>query len=152
VLYVLAVFAAFIALSVFVFHSPDAVKALVIAAVGGVAATVPGVIEKVEYRLTPSGIDKRPINTKKPRPFQDVFCWDQLSHVVSMQHGFKYYKTMNETNPLRRFWKQHISDAFSGEVHVEKKDLDRVLEIVERQGIAVLHRRTTGPPRNDGCA
>jgi hypothetical protein len=57
VLYVVAVFAAFAVLSVFVFHSPEAVKVLLIAAVGGVVATIPGVMEKVEYRLTESGIE-----------------------------------------------------------------------------------------------
>jgi hypothetical protein len=137
VLYVVAVFAAFVVLSIFVFRSPEAVKVLVIAAVASVAATVPGVMEKVEYRLTESGIEKRTVNTTKPREFMDVFRWDQLSHVVPMKHGFKYFKIMNETNPFRRFWKVHVSDQFSGEIHVDRKDLRRILEIVERQGIAI---------------
>ena len=152
VLYVLAVFAAFIALSIVVFDSWKAVKALLIAAVGAAAATLPGVIEKVEYRLTGSGIDKRPINTKKPREFTGVFRWDELSHVVPMKRGFKYYKTMGEAGPFRRFWNTQISDEFSGEVHVEERDLERILEIVARQGIVVLHRRQTRPPGNRGRA
>ncbi len=51
-----------------------------------------------------------------------------------MGHGFKYYKTLNEASPIRRFWKAHFSDQFSGEVHVEKQDLERVLEIVDGGG------------------
>jgi hypothetical protein len=133
VLYVAAVFAAFMVLAHFVFHSPEAVKALLIAAVGGIAATVPGVIEKVEYQLTDSGLGKRPLKGKKPSQCKDVFRWDELSRVVPTKHGFKYHKTMNETNSIRRFWKAHISDQYSGEVHAEKDDLDRVLGIVERQ-------------------
>ena len=62
-----------------------------------------------------------------------MFAWSELSHVVPVKHGFKYVKTINETNALRRFWKRHISDKFSGEVHVERKDLERILGIVERQ-------------------
>ncbi len=136
-LYVVAVFVVFIALSVFIFHSPEALKALVIAAVGGVAATAPGVLEKVEYRMTGSGIEKRTVNAKKPRPFKDVFRWDELSRVSRMKHGFRYDKTMPEASRLRRFWKKHISDGYSGEIHVERGDLDRVLAIVGRQGIAI---------------
>ncbi len=135
--YVVAVFAVFIALSYFVFHSSKAVRVLVIAAVGAVVAMVPGVAERLEYRVTATGIEKRTVKTNKPREFKLVFRWDELSHVVPMRHGFNYYKTLNETNPLRRFWKAQISDQFSGEVHVEKEDLGRVLEIVEQRGITI---------------
>ncbi len=137
VLYVAGVFAAFIALALFVFHSPQAVKALVIAAVGAIAATVPGVTEKVEYQLTGSGIEKRTINKKRPGQFKGVFRWDQLSRIEPMKHGFKYFKTTNETNQLRRFWNVHLSDRYSGEVHVEKKDLERILDILERCGVVM---------------
>ena len=137
VFYVVAVFAAFMAMSHFIFHSPDAVKALAIAAVGVVAATVPGVMGKIEYQLTELGMEKRSLNVKKSGEFEEAFRWDQLSHVVPMRHGFKYFKTMNETNPVRRFWKAHISDQFSGEIHVERNDLERILGTVERRGIAI---------------
>jgi hypothetical protein len=136
-LYVIAVFAGFVAMAYFVFHSGDAVKALVIAAVGALAATVPSVIGKVEYRLNDSGIDKRPVNEAKPHDFEGVFSWDELSHVVPLKQGFKYFKTMKETSAVRRFWNLHISDRFSGEVHVEKSDLERVLKLVEKQGIPI---------------
>jgi hypothetical protein len=131
-IYVVGVFAAFIALSIFVFRSPDAVKALLIAAVGAVVATVPGVMEKVEYQMTEVGIEKRASGKKEPSPFEVLFRWDELDRVVPMRHGFKYYKTMNETKPLRRFWKTHVSDRYSGEVHVEKADLERVLDGTRR--------------------
>jgi hypothetical protein len=127
VLYVVAVFAAFIALSVFVFHSLDAVKALLIAAVGAVVATVPSVMEKVEYRMTASGIEKRVSKKKEPDQFQELFRWDELDHIVPTRHGFKYSKAMNESNPFRRFWKAHLSDQFSGEVRAETTDLERIL-------------------------
>ena len=148
IIYVVVVFAVFIALAIFVFHSAAGAKALVIAAVGGVAASVPGVIEKVEYQLTDVGIKQRRFNTKRPGRFDEVFRWDQLSRVVPMKHGLKYFKTVNETNPLRRFWKVHISDRFSGEVHVERKDLERILRAVERQGIAIPGVRRSEPRRS----
>lgn len=132
VLYLVAVFGAFVALAHFVLHSPDAVKALAIALVGAVGATVQGVIDKIEYQITESGIEKRPIRKKKPEQFKSVVRWDELSRIVPMKHGFKYYKTLDETNPFRRFWKLHLSDRFSGEVHVERKDLERILGIVDR--------------------
>lgn len=137
ILYVLGVFAVFMVVSILVFHSMDAVKALVAAAVGGVAATVPGVLEKIEYQLTEAGINKRTVNTKKPGPFKGVFRWEELSRVVPMKHGFKYYKTLSETSPFRRFWKAQICGEFSGEIHVEKEDLERILGIVKRQWIAI---------------
>lgn len=136
VLYVLAVFAAFAAVAHFVFHSTEAVKALAIAALGAVAATAPGVMERVEYRLTESGVEKRSAR-KSPGPFQEVFRWPELSRVVPTGHGFKYVKVTNESNPLRRFWRRHFSDVCSGEVHVEREDLERVLGLVERHGLPV---------------
>ena len=137
VLYVLAVFAVFIALSHFVIQSAAAVKALALAAVGAVAATIPGVLGKVEYQATEAGIERRTVNEKEPGGFEGVFRWDEVSHVVPMRHGFKYYKTLHETKPFRRFWKLHVSDSFSGEIHVEKKDLERVMALVERRGVEI---------------
>jgi len=135
ILYVLAVFAAFMVVSITVFHSAEAVKALAFAAVGGVVAILPSVIEKVEYRMTDSGVEKRPVKKERAPDFKEVFLWDDLDRVVPMHHGFKYFKTLNETRPLRRFWQKHFSDRFSGEVHVEKEDLARVLEIIAQRGI-----------------
>jgi hypothetical protein len=132
VLYVVLVFVGFMLVSFFVFHSTEAVKALLIATVGAVAATVPGVIERVEYRATDAGIENRPVKKHQPREFETVFSWDELDRVVPMRHGFKYFKRMDEQGSLREFWNTHISDRYSGEVHVEREDLDRVLELVGR--------------------
>jgi hypothetical protein len=135
-LYLVLVIAAFMAASRFIFHSSEAVTALAIAFVCAVAATVPGILEKVEYRSTETGVEKRPVKNKKTEQFKTVFRWDELSSIVPMRHGFKFYKTMDESSRLRRFWKTHVSDQFSGEIHVERKDLERILEIAERQGIS----------------
>ena len=66
VVYVVVVFAVFAAIAHFIVRSPEAVKALLMAAVGTVAATVPGVMGKIEYRMTASGIERRTLNEKKP--------------------------------------------------------------------------------------
>ena len=132
---VVGVFAAFTALGFFVFHSRDAVKALLFAAVGAVFAALPMVLSKIEYRLTPSGLDKRPLATRKRTPFREVFRWNELTHVARTRHGFTFRKDLDELNPLRRFWKLHVSDRYSGEVHVERADVDRVLEAVEARGV-----------------
>lgn len=136
VLYVVVLFAAFIATAYFVFDSVDAVKGLALAAVATIVATVPGIMERLEYRLTETGIDRKKNKNESPG-FTEVFRWDELSHVVPMRHGFKYFKTLDESNPLRRFWKTHFCDQYSGEVHVEKTDLGRVLQLVERRGITL---------------
>ncbi len=107
-----------------------------VAAVGAIGAATPGVLEKVGYQLTGSGIEKRKSDPKKPGEFTNVFRWDELSHIAPTRHGFKYFKVLNETNALVRFWERHLSDAYSGEVHVGKHDLDRVLGLVERQRLA----------------
>lgn len=133
IFYVLTVFAVFIAMAIVVFHSQEAVKALVMAAAAAVVATVPGVIERVEYRMTGSGVEKRPVKKERAAEYKEVFLWTDLDHIVPMRHGFKYYKTLPETRPLGRFWKKHFSDQFSGEIHIEQQDLERVLGIVQRR-------------------
>ena len=132
VLYVVLVFAAFMIVAFFVFHSMEAVKALLLAAVAAVGATVPGVMERTEYRMTGAGIDRRPVKPKQTRDFETVFAWSELDRIVPMRHGFKYFKTMDEQGPVRRFWNTHLCDRYSGEVHVECEDLDRVLGLSER--------------------
>ena len=64
-----------------------------------------------------------------------------MSHITPTRHGFKYSKVVIETNALAQFWKRHLSDTYSGEVHVEKQDLDRVLGLVERQRLGDSGRR-----------
>jgi len=135
-LYVAAVFAAMMALAYFVVHSMTAVKALAMTAVAAIVPLVPTVLMRVEYRLTERALDRRPLDKEKPRAYEEVFRLDQLSHIVPLRHGFKFYRPVTDTNPLRRFWKAHVSDEFSGEVHVEKADRERVFESLGRQGIS----------------
>ncbi len=52
-----------------------------------------------------------------------------------MKHGFKYFKLLNDSNPLRCFWKTHISDAYSGEFHIETEDREQILGILAQNGI-----------------
>ena len=135
-LYVAAVLVAMMLFSYFVVHSMAAVKALAITAVASMVPLVPAVLSRVEYRITGQGLDRRSVNKEQPREFENVFELDQLSYVVPMRHGFEFYRPLNESNPLLRFWKAHVSDAYSGEVHVERADRERVVEILDRYGIS----------------
>ena len=137
IFYVAAVFVAMMAVSYFLFHSLTGVKALALGAFGFIVPLFPGVINKVEYRLTESGLDKRPLKPKAPQDFEEVFGWDQLSHIVPMKNGFKYYRSLDDSNPLQRFWKTHISDAYSGEFHIETENLDEIRGILARHGIPI---------------
>ncbi len=134
-LYVAAVFVATMALAYFVAHSMTAVKALAMTAVVAIVPLVPTVLMRVEYRLTERTIDRRPVDKEKPKNFEEVVRLDQLSHIVPVKHGFKFYKHLEEPSPLRRFWKLHVSDQYSGEVHMELADQERVLEALSQQGI-----------------
>ncbi len=135
-LYVAVVIVAMMALAYFAFHSMTAVKALAMTAVAAIVPLVPTVLMRVEYRLTESALDHRPVNREKPTTFEELFRLDRLSHIVPMRCGFKFYKHLEEPNSLRRFWKTHFSDDFSGEVHVEKADRERVFESLARRGIS----------------
>jgi hypothetical protein len=135
--WVALVFVAFIALSLFVFHSMSAVKALLAAAVASLVPMVPAVLNRVEYKLTERELTSRRLDPKNPRDYRRVFVLDELSHIVPTRCGFKFFNTLDEPSFLRRFWKTHISDAFSGEVHVAKEDQERVVGVLARQGIAV---------------
>jgi len=134
-IYVAAVFVVFMALSFFVLHSMMAVKALAMAAVASMVPLVPVVTSRIEYRLNVRVLERRPQTDKKPKEFETVFQTDELSYVVPMRHGFKFYRLLNESNPFLRFWKVHVSDAYSGEVHVEKADQERVFELMAQHGI-----------------
>ncbi|MCG6955055.1 MAG: hypothetical protein LJF04_03610 [Gemmatimonadetes bacterium] len=136
--YVAAVFVVFMALAYFVFHSPDAVKALFLTAIGAVASVAPGILGRVEYRLTADGLARRPLADKKPREFKEIFRWDGLSHMVPTGSGFKYYKKMNEPKPLVRFFKSHFSARYSGELHVEQSDRARVRALIDQRGVPML--------------
>jgi uncharacterized MnhB-related membrane protein len=134
---VLGVFAAFMLLAHFVVHSSDAVVALATAAVGAVVPLVPAVLARSEYRLTREGLDRRPVTRDVPKPFTRRFDADGLSHVVATSHGFKFYLPVNTTRPVRAFWRRHLCDAYSGEVHVEAADRERVLGALARLGVSI---------------
>jgi hypothetical protein len=138
---VVLVFLAFMALSLFVFHSVAAVKALAAAAVASLVPLVPAVLNRIEYRLTERELASRTLDPKKPRDFKRVFMLDELSHIVPTRHGFKFFKALEDPSPLRRFWKTHISEACSGEVHVETADQKRVLGELARRGVSVKRKR-----------
>jgi hypothetical protein len=137
VLYVLLVFVAFMLLAGFVFHSMEAVKALFFTAIGSLVAMVPSLQARIEYRMTEDGVSKRPYRPNNPADFKDVFSWDELSRLVPTRRGFKFYKQTGTTGPLRRFFKLHLLGGFSGEVHVEARNMNRVQEFMERQGSRV---------------
>lgn len=138
VFYVAAIFAALMAVSYFLFHSQTGVKALAVGGIAFILPLFPGLVNKVEYRLTESGLEKRSPHSKVQQDFEEVFRWDQLSHVVPMKYGFKYYKPLNDSNPLRCFWKTYFSDAYSGEFHIEAGDKDEVLRILVEHDIPTL--------------
>jgi hypothetical protein len=135
IVYVAAVFAGMIVVSHFLLHSPTGVKALALASIGFIVPLVPGVLSRTEYRLTDTGLEKRPLDEKKPKEYQEVFRWDNLSHVVPVKHGFKYFLPLGATTPLRRFWKYNVSDAYSGEFHIEAKDRDEISAILASRDI-----------------
>lgn len=135
--YVVGVFCGFIALAHFVFHSPEAVKALFLAAIGSVASLVPSILTRFEYRLTETGLWKRRVAEKKPGEFKEVFLWEELSHLVPGGSGFKYVKEMDGTNPIVRFFRLHISGDLSGEICVERKDLAKIRALIDRSAMPI---------------
>lgn len=133
--YVAAVFLAFMALAYFVFHSLDAVKALFLAAVGGIVSLVPSMVTRIEYSLTEEGLGKRRLTRKKAAGFKRVFSWGELSHVVPTSSGFRYYKRIAARNPLERFFRFHVLSGYSGEIRAEGDDRTRVLARVKAEGV-----------------
>jgi hypothetical protein len=135
VVYLTAVFAAFIALAFFVFHSVEAVKALATTLIASVVALLANVVARTEYQLTESGLRKRPFNAGKPKDFKEAFSWEEVAHVIPNKHGFKYSLAIEDANPLLRFWKANLSASFSGEVHVEPADQEKVMGHLARRNI-----------------
>jgi len=144
-LYVSGVFCGFIALAHFVFHSPEAVKALFLTAIGSVASLVPAIRNRFEYRLTEDGLSKRPLSENKPREFKEIFLWDELSHLVPTGSGFKYFKKIKERSPIVRFFRLHVSGDLSGEFRVERGDLEKVRALIDRRAVPI-----PGPPGSAG--
>ena len=138
--YLVAIFAAFMAFAHFVVHSHEAVVALLLAAVGAIVPTVPSILTRREFRLSPSGLIRTPLNEKSPKEPRELFSWEELSHLVPTGSGFKYYKHLEELNPLFRFWKLHVMDRYSGEFQVEEKDRPEVERRFALRGIPMARR------------
>jgi len=134
-LYVALVFLVMMAVAHFVVHSRSAVTALATAAVAAIVPLVPAVLMRMEFRLTDQELERRPLTDQRPKPFERVVRLTEIDHVVPIRHGFKYFKAIDEPRPLHRFWKRHLSDRFSGEIHVEKADQHRVLAILAEEGV-----------------
>lgn len=135
--YVLGVFCGFIALAQFGFHSPEAVKALFMAGVASMASLIPMILRRVEYRATEAGVARRARTGKEPRDFEDLFLWDELSHVVPTRSGFKYYKRLIAPNRLARLLRLHFSGKYSGQLHAEPDDVDRIRAVIRQRGIRI---------------
>ena len=137
VLYVAFVFILLIAVSYFGFHSAAVVKGLAITAFVSIVPLIPMVFIRMEYRLTQQRLESRPIRKKEQKPYKTLFLLAQLSHVVKIDSGFKFYLRLKERNSVSRFWKKHISDQYSGEVRLENKDTERVMTTLEKYGISI---------------
>jgi len=136
-LWVALVFLALIVVAYFAFHSVTGVMALFLGAVAYLTPLIPMVLNRLEYRLTEQKIEKRTFGEANPSEFADVVELGQLSHVVPIRFGFKFYKPLDERNVFRRFWKLHVTDEYSGEVRVEKADQELVFSISRDRGVAV---------------
>lgn len=137
-LWVAGIFLGSILIALLVFHSVTGVRELAIAAVAVLVPLVPSVLSRVEYRLDEVGLEQRPVNERSPKEFAAVFRLEKLSHVKPVRHGFKFYRPVDETSRWRRFWKLHLSDAYSGEVHVDPTDRDRVLGALAGLGVTTV--------------
>ena len=84
----------------FVFHSLTGMAALFFGAIGYIVPLVPMTLSQMEYRLTEQKIEKRKFNKAEPTEFTDVVEVDQLSHIVPIRFGFKFFKPLSERNPL----------------------------------------------------
>ncbi len=131
-LYVMAVFAAFMVLAWFVFRSADAVQALAIAAVGSLVGITPALLSRVEYRLTETGLEKRPLRPGQARKFEEVFAWAELQELSPTRSGFQFHKQVPAANPLMRLARRQLAAGHSGEVRVEEADRERVTALIRR--------------------
>jgi hypothetical protein len=136
--YVLGLFAVFMIAAHLLFRSPEAVKALGMAAVGSVASLLPTILSQVEYQLTGVGLFKKPRRRKGRGELKRMFRWEELSCFVPTRSGFKYFKSIQEPKKLVRFLKLHFSSDFSGEIHAEDGDREAVLGIIARKKIPIL--------------
>lgn len=136
-LYVAGVFLGFIVFAHFVVGSPAAVKALALTSIGAIVPLVPAVLMREEFRLSPTVLEKRKVRRGATEEYDVVVHLAELDHLHPISTGFKFHKTCDETSPFKRFWKIHISDAFSGEVHVEAVDRERVFGVLADLGVSI---------------
>jgi hypothetical protein len=120
--YVAGIFAGFMAMAHFVFHSPDAVKGLLMTGVGSVASLFASTLIRVEYRLTDEGVSKRQGSGEGERAFKLLFRWEELSHLVATRTGFRY----------------RTQDRRSGELHVEAAELAELRALLGARDVPIL--------------
>ena len=137
---VAAVFLVFMAVAWFVFGSGDAVGALAAAAAAYLVALAPGLLSRTEYRLTDEGAEKRPVRRRGPAEFGLLFAWEELEDVTPTRDGFKYTKRLGASNALVRFARRHLLSGYSGEIHVEPEDRDRVRALLEPRTPGLLKK------------
>jgi len=147
-LYVAGIFLGFIGFTVAV-QSKEAVIALATTGVGSIVALLPGVLSRLEYKLTPKELLKRPATGDDLVSFQPVFSVSELSHFVMIQSGFKFFKPLGTTRRMKRFIRKHLMAEYSGEVHVDRKDRERVRDALHRAGI-LDHTKGSRPSRDPG--
>ncbi len=126
-LYVVLVFAAFLAVSHFLLHSSTGTKALAIGAVGFLIPLLPKVLSRQEYRLTADGLERR---GGSQSGWRRLFAWDQLDRIAPTSHGFQFFLHLEEPNRVKRFWKLRFSDRASGEFHVGREDRHEVGSLI----------------------
>lgn len=131
------VFLIFIAIAYFGFHSTNAVQALIYSALGSIVTLLPGVFTFLEYRLSKEKLEYRPIRKKSQKSYKTIFLVKELSHLVKTADGVKYYLKFSENNSIRRFWKKHISDKYSGEVKIPNNDTSKILDTFKNYGVSI---------------
>ena len=109
---------------------------MAVTAIGAMVGLLPSFLSRVEYRLSESSLEKRRVKQKEPAQFKELFRFPELDYLVPMKYGFKYYKMMDSVTPLKNFFNRHISDQYSGEVHLEKADRDRILKHLAERGVS----------------
>ena len=145
--YVSGIFLVMMAVAYFVVHSVSAVKALALAAVGVVVSVLPELGRRIEYRVIGSVLERRVHRRDRTTDFERVVDLQDLSYAKPVRRGFKYCRRFNEANILRRFWMKHLSDRFSGEVHVETQNLGRVLAQLAEHGVQIRLKSRDGMSR-----
>lgn len=136
--YVLCVFVAFMALAWFVFDSAEAVGALAASALASLVALAPMLARRVEYRLDGRGIFRRRVRPREESEFTLLCSWDDLVRLEPTAAGFKYFRQLPEAGSWTRFVMRHVSDRYSGELHVEPADRSDVTRTIAGHRIGAL--------------